>query len=48
VSAYENEGNTIAAILASGERVTGTLLIGADGLWSNARKQLVGDGRPRS
>jgi salicylate hydroxylase len=47
VSAYENEGNSIAAILASGERLTGTLIVGADGLWSNVRKQLVGDGRPR-
>ena len=33
--------------LASGERVDGALLIGADGLWSNVRQQVVGDGPPR-
>ena len=33
--------------LASGERVTGSLLIGADGLWSNIRKQVAADGPPR-
>jgi salicylate hydroxylase len=27
--------------------VSGTALIGADGLWSNIRKQVVGDGPPR-
>ena len=33
--------------LASGERIASTALIGADGLWSNVRKQLVADGPPR-
>ena len=28
-------------------RVTGAALIGADGLWSNIRRQVVGDGAPR-
>ena len=27
--------------------MTGAALIGADGLWSNVRRQLVGDGAPR-
>ena len=31
----------MTARLASGERVTGSLLIGADGLWSNIRKQVA-------
>jgi len=29
------------------QRVTGSLLIGADGLWSNIRKSVIGDGPPR-
>ncbi len=44
---YEQSGSDVTAILANGERVTGAALIGADGLWSNVRKQVVGDGRPR-
>jgi salicylate hydroxylase len=47
VVAYENGGTSVAAILASGERVSGSLLVGADGLWSNVRRQLVADGAPR-
>jgi 2-polyprenyl-6-methoxyphenol hydroxylase-like FAD-dependent oxidoreductase len=41
------DGGSVTARLASGERVTGSLLIGADGLWSNIRKSVVGDGPPR-
>jgi len=47
VARYEQEGGSVAAILASGEAVRGAALIGADGLWSNVRKQLVDDGPPR-
>jgi 3-hydroxybenzoate 6-monooxygenase len=47
VERYEQSGASVTAILASGERVAGSALIGADGLWSNARQQLVGDGAPR-
>jgi salicylate hydroxylase len=44
---YDQDGGSATAILAGGERVTGAALIGADGLWSNVRKRVVGDGPPR-
>ena len=44
---YDQDGRSVTARLASGDRVTGSLLIGADGLWSNIRKQVAGDGKPR-
>jgi len=44
---YEQDGSSVTVRLASGERVTGSALIGADGLWSAVRKQVVGDGAPR-
>lgn len=47
VARYDQDGTTATAILENGDRVTGKALIGADGLWSNIRKQLVGDGAPR-
>jgi 2-polyprenyl-6-methoxyphenol hydroxylase-like FAD-dependent oxidoreductase len=47
VVGYDQDGSSVTAKLASGDRVTGSLLIGADGLWSNIRKQVVGDGKPR-
>jgi 2-polyprenyl-6-methoxyphenol hydroxylase-like FAD-dependent oxidoreductase len=34
--------------LASGDSVTGSVLIGAEGLWSNVRKQVVNDARRES
>lgn len=47
VADYDQDGSSVTVTLASGERVTGRALIGADGLWSNIRKRLVGDGMPR-
>lgn len=47
VAGYAQDGGSATAILKSGERVTGRALIGADGLWSPIRAQLVGDGAPR-
>ena len=47
VAGYDQDGFAVRAHLASGESVTGAALIGADGLWSRIRRQLVGDGPPR-
>jgi len=47
VTGYDQDGTTVSARLGTGARVTGAALIGADGLWSNIRRQVVGDGTPR-
>jgi salicylate hydroxylase len=47
VVGYDQDGSSVTVRLANGERVTGSLLIGADGLWSNIRKQVTADGPPR-
>lgn len=47
VADYEQGGRAVTALLANGEKLTGSALIGADGLWSNIRKKVVGDGAPR-
>jgi 2-polyprenyl-6-methoxyphenol hydroxylase-like FAD-dependent oxidoreductase len=43
---YEQDENNVSAILHNHENVKGSALIGAEGLWSNIRQRLVGDGRP--
>ena len=47
VLSYEQDGTSVTIRLVSGEQIRGSVLIGADGLWSNVRKQVVGDGPPR-
>jgi 2-polyprenyl-6-methoxyphenol hydroxylase-like FAD-dependent oxidoreductase len=47
VIGYDQDGSSVTAHLTGGDTVTGAALIGADGLWSNIRKQVVGDGPPR-
>ena len=47
VVGYDQDGSGVTARLASGETVAGSLLVGADGLWSRIRAQVVGDGPPR-
>jgi len=44
---YDQDGATVTAKVASGEKVVGRALIGADGLRSNIRQRVVGDGEPR-
>ncbi len=47
VAGYAQDGSGVTARLVNGEAVAGAALIGADGLWSNVRRQVVGDGPPR-
>lgn len=47
VTGYDQDGASVTARLASGDRVVGAALVGADGLRSKVRAQLVGDGEPR-
>ena len=47
VVGYDQDESGVRVRLASGERIAGAALIGADGLWSNVRKQMVADGPPR-
>ena len=46
VQRYEQDANGVTAILSSGDKVSGVALIGADGLWSGIRAQVVNDGAP--
>ncbi|MGZ5894874.1 MAG: 3-hydroxybenzoate 6-monooxygenase [Xanthobacteraceae bacterium] len=47
VVSYTQDGKSVTALTKSGEKLSGSALIGADGLWSSIRKQVVGDGTPR-
>ncbi|MFJ6671253.1 FAD-dependent monooxygenase [Actinosynnema sp. NPDC091369] len=47
VVGYEQDGDGVDAVLADGGRVRGDALVGADGLRSAVRAQLVSDGEPR-
>ena len=47
VEYYEQDGTHVSAFCAGRKPVDGIALIGADGLHSNIRQQLVGDGDPR-
>ncbi|MFE6841978.1 FAD-dependent oxidoreductase [Streptomyces sp. NPDC057686] len=45
---YEQDETGATVLLEGGERITGDALIGADGIHSAIRAQLVGDGAPRN
>ncbi|HEV2677403.1 MAG TPA: 3-hydroxybenzoate 6-monooxygenase [Aliidongia sp.] len=47
VVGYDQDGTGSVALLRSGERIRGRLVIGADGLKSAIRQQMIGDGVPR-
>ena len=44
---YEDLGDRVALHLEGGRRFEGAALVGADGLWSRIRAQMIGDGKPR-
>jgi len=47
VVGYEDRGDRVAVETEQGGSVEGDFLVGADGLWSKVRGQLIGDGKPR-
>ena len=47
VTGFEDTGDDVRVMTEAGEVHEGRALIGADGLWSKIRGQLVGDGKPR-
>ena len=47
ITGYEDHGDRISLTTQSGKTYQGAALIGADGLWSKIRAQLLGDGPPR-
>jgi 3-hydroxybenzoate 6-monooxygenase len=47
VVGYDQDAVSAWALLDGGERVRGRALIGADGLWSKIRAQMLADGAPR-
>ncbi|GAB2843895.1 FAD-dependent monooxygenase [Lentzea nigeriaca] len=47
VESYAQDSLGVTAVLRSGDRVHGSALVGADGLRSAVRRQLVGDGDPQ-
>jgi 2-polyprenyl-6-methoxyphenol hydroxylase-like FAD-dependent oxidoreductase len=47
IVAYVDRGDRVVVRTEAGKSFEGAALIGADGLWSAVRSQLVGDGKPR-
>lgn len=47
ITGFEQDANSVSVHHADGRQTPGALLVGADGLWSRVRQQLLGDGAPR-
>ena len=46
VAGFELEGSGVSVVLDGGRRIAAAALVGADGVYSNVRKRIVGDGDP--
>ncbi|CAK7337679.1 unnamed protein product [Dovyalis caffra] len=42
VVSFHDDGNKVSVVLQNGQQYEGDLLVGADGIWSNVRKNLFG------
>ena len=47
VDDFADHGDHVTVTLNNGETVRGRALIACDGMWSNIRERIVGDGKPR-
>lgn len=47
ITGFEQDGREVSLHHADGRQSAGALLVGADGLWSRVRQQLLGDRAPR-
>ncbi|MCW0234494.1 MAG: 3-hydroxybenzoate 6-monooxygenase [Ferrovibrio sp.] len=47
VTGWQDAGDSVSVTLADGETIEGSSLVACDGLWSQVREQIVGDGKPR-
>lgn len=47
VASFTQDATSVTAMLDTGERITGDLLVGADGIHSAIRTQMIGPDRPR-
>jgi len=47
VDDFADHADHVTVTLNNGETVRGRALIGCDGMWSNIRERIVGDGKPR-
>lgn len=47
ITGYEDAGDSVSVTTQDGKTIEGRALIGADGIWSMIRDDIVGDGKPR-